>query len=157
MSQNAPIDKLPIELLAEIFKAFAASSNPKLLDWGVVALCLVGKHWNAVANRTPELWTSINITFPFTQDNLAAAFRRIQTSRQEEIDISIDFCDPDWDGDEDLDDDADIDAMKESIWVQNIMTVLGGTEPRWKSSVATIDLDGAGQYDVRYAECQIRP
>ena len=128
----APINTLPVEILKEIFETYVAS-YPEVLDRRVVDLCLVGKHWNWVANDTPKLWTDIYLTFPFAEHHLLAASKRVRASKEEKIDIFIDFRDPDpeWDGYEPEYD--DIEAADESIWVRNIMGMLKGTERRWKS------------------------
>ena len=131
-SLSSPIGKLPVETLMEIFKVYAMS-NPEVLDQRVVDLCLVAKHWNVVANCTPRLWTKINLFFPFGHRHLAVAQRRVRASKLEEIDVSIDFRDPEWDGCEPLYNDNDSGDTNESIWVKNIMAVLRGTEKRWKS------------------------
>jgi len=130
--QSAPITKLPIEVLSGIFKTYA-ESYPEVLGQGVADLCLVGKYWNIVANGTPQLWTKINISFPFTDHHLTTTLKRVHASKLEMIDVSIDFCDPNWDGDEPrYDTDGNI-PTNETIWVQGIMAVLRGTENRWKS------------------------
>jgi len=145
-----------MEILSEIFKAYAASP-PELLDRRVVDLCLVGKYLNMVTNHTPQLWTKINLSFPFKSQHLAAAFKRVHASQLEEIDVSIDFRDKDWNGDGPLYDDTDVGAIEEFIWVKSITAVLKGTEQRWKSSSTAIDLDGAGQHHVWDAGCPLRP
>ncbi|KAF9648049.1 hypothetical protein BDM02DRAFT_2427725 [Thelephora ganbajun] len=133
VSHSAPINKLPTEILIEIFKTYT-ESYPEVLDQRVVDLCLVRKYWNAVANDTPQLWTRINLSFPFTKRHLAAALKRVHASKLEEIDVSIEFRDPDWDGDEPpYDEDEALHPTNESVWIQDIMTVLRDTEKRWKS------------------------
>ena len=134
-SHSTPIGaRIPTEILREIFKVYAAS-NPKLLDRRVVDLCLVGKFWNEAARDTPELWTKINLSFPFTHDHLAAATKRVDESKTEKIDVSIDFRDPEWDAKVvELREGANIPATNAvSGWVEEIMGVLNGTESRWKS------------------------
>ena len=113
----------------EIFKAYA-ESYPAELDQSVVGLCLVGKRWNAVANSTPQLWTNINISFPFTGDHLDAALKRVRASGLQKLDVFINFCDPDWDGREPEYDDGYIPGGH--AWVRDVMAVLGGTEGRWR-------------------------
>lgn len=116
-----------------IFKTYV-ESYPEVLDRRVVDLCLISRYWNTVANGTPQLWTKINLSFPFADHHLAAMLKRVHTSKLEKIDVYIDFRDPDWNGD---DPDHDLDGVnlltKESIWVQDISTVLMNTERRWKS------------------------
>ena len=133
-SHPTPSNELPTEILVEILKVYAAS-NPKLLDRRVVDLCLVRKFWNAVAEDTPELWTKINLSFPFTRDNLTAAAKRVNRSKTAKINVSIEFRDPEWDGGQEAaHDGADIAATNAvNGWVQEIMGVLNGTESRWKS------------------------
>jgi len=131
-SHSAPINKLPIEALMHIFKTYA-ESYPEDLDQRVVDLCLVGRHWKAVASSTPQLWTKINLSFPFSSHHLAAALKRVRASRLQEIDVSIDFRDPDWDGDEPDFDDEDTYIPGDHVWVRGIMAVLNGTEGRWRS------------------------
>lgn len=115
-----------------IFKTYV-ESYPEVLDRGVVDLCLVSKYWNTVANGTPQLWTKINLSFPFDPYHLAAMRKRVRTSKLEKIDVSIYFRDPDRREDE-LDHDLiNLHATKESAWVQSISKVLRDTERRWKS------------------------
>lgn len=132
MSPSASINKLPIETLAEIFKVYAVA-HPEVLDRRVVDLCLVGKHWKAVADGTPQLWTKINLKFPFGYRQLNAASKRIHASKLEEIDVSIDFRKPYWNGDGPHYEGIDTEATNEALWAKNISTVLRGTESRWRS------------------------
>jgi len=76
-----------------IFEVYA-ESHPAVRNQRVVDLCLVNKYWDAVANRTPRLWTRINLSFPFARDHLAAMRKRVRASKLEKIDVSIDFRDP---------------------------------------------------------------
>ena len=131
-TQSGPITKLPTEVLTEIFKTYA-ESYPEVLGQGVVDLCLVGKYWNMVANGTPQLWTKIDLSFPFTDQHLTAVLKRVHASKLKNIDVSIDFCDPNWDGDEPYYDEGDTTPTNETIWIQGVMAVLRGTERRWKS------------------------
>ena len=127
-SQHPPIAKLPTEVLTKIFRAYV-ESYPEALNERVVDLCLVGKYWNAVANNTPQLWTNINLFFPFTDDNLAAMRKRVYASKLQSLDVFIDFYDPNSEG-------GDNDPTKlhrQAAWVQAVMTVLKDTEGRWKS------------------------
>ena len=130
----APIKKLPTETLMEIFKTYA-ESYPEVLNQRVVDLLLVGKDWNMVANRTPQLWTKINLSFPFAFFHLVAAHKRVRASRLQKIDVSIDFRDPDWDSrtEDHYDRDGDIYIPGGHRWVRDIMAVLEGTEGRWRS------------------------
>jgi len=116
-----------------VFKSYA-ESYPEVRDQRVVDLCLISKYWNTVANGTPQLWTKINLSFPFAHHHLAAMLKRVRTSKLEKVDVSINFRDPDWNGDEP---DHALNGVnphtEESIWVQNILTVLRDTERRWKS------------------------
>lgn len=131
-------NRLPAEILSEIFKVYAAS-NPQLLDQRVVDLRLVGRFWNTIANDTPQLWTKINLSFPFADDHRAVASERIRASRTEKIDVSIDFRDPNWNGEEHPHDGIGSRAANKSIWVNNVTTVLLGTETRWRSIVVKSD------------------
>lgn len=129
-SRSALIDKLPVEMMREIFK-HCAESNPELPYRSAVDLCLVSRYWNEVANNTPQLWTKINLTFPFSDLHLSAASKRVRASKLEGIDVSIDFRDPDG-----LCEEPDgewVDFTYESIWVKKITAVLEGTARRWKS------------------------
>ena len=135
-SRSPPITKLPAEVLMEIFKAYV-KSYPEVLDQRVVDLCLVGKYWNAVANGTPELWTKINLSFPFADHHLAAMVKRIHASKLQEIDVSINFRDPHWDGGEYGD---WFEIPKERVWTREVTAVLKGTEKRWKSIKVTSDI-----------------
>lgn len=119
----------------QIFKTYA-ESYPEVLDQRVVDLCLVGKYWNAVANSTPQLWTEINLFFPFPDQHLAAALKRVRASRLQKIDVSIDFRNPDWDG---IDRDEDTYVPGGHAWVIGIMEVLKRTEGRWRSIKAVSD------------------
>ena len=123
-SHPAPITKLPTEVLMRIFKCYA-KSHPEVLDQRVVDLCLVGKYWNKIANGTPQLWTKINFTFPFTRRHRDAVLKRLRASKLQKIDVSIDFRDPSWDGEEMLRD--------ENGFIKLVKSVLGGTEGRWRS------------------------
>ena len=134
ISRSTPINRLPNEVLVEVFKIYA-ESYPELLDQTVVDLPLVSQHWNAVANATPQLWTKINLSHPF--ENLQEAKYRVGASKRENIDISIYFCDPDWDGEE-PDHDVGI-TETERGWVKKITEVLNGTEERWRSIVVVSD------------------
>ena len=115
-----------------IFETYTAS-YPEVLDRRVVDLCLVRKCWNEVANRTPQLWTKINLFFPFGEDHLCAALKRVHASQFKGIDVSINFHDPAFDGSEPKYDDIEDPRTRESIWVKVIASVLRGTEERWRS------------------------
>jgi hypothetical protein len=130
--RSAAITKLPAEILMKIFRIYVGS-YPEVRDQRVVDLCLVSRYWNTVANSTPQLWTKINLSFPFTDPHLAAVLKRVHASKLERIDVSIDFCDPLWVwGQPPHDIDLPI-LTEESIWVQNILSLLRDTEKRWKS------------------------
>ena len=134
-SSSAPITNLPTEVLVEIFKIYV-KSYPEVLDQRVVDLCLVKRYWNAVANDTPQLWTKINISFPFADNHIAAVLKRIRASGLQKIDVSIDFRDPNWDGDED-----ELRFIpKELVWARHVIPVLEGTEKRWKSIKVISDM-----------------
>lgn len=125
--------KLPAKVLMRIFKTYA-ESYPEVLDQRVVDLCLISKYWNTVVNDTPQLWTKINLSFPFDPHHITAMLKRVHTSKLEKIDVSIYFRDPDRNGDELVHDLINLDyTTKESAWVQIISTVLRDTEKRWKS------------------------
>jgi hypothetical protein len=131
--QSAAITKLPTEVLMKIFQIYV-ESYPAARDQRVVDLCLVSRYWNTVANGTPQLWTKINLSFPFTDPHLAAMLKRVHASKFERIDVSIDFCDPGWDGDEPrYNANGSNPYTEESTWVQNILTLLRDTEKRWQS------------------------
>ena len=134
-SYSTPIDKLPVEILAEIFK-FCAASYPKLPGRRSTDLCLVRKHWNAVANSTPQLWTKINLSFPCEPDHLSAAQRRVVASKQEKIDVSIKLYTALWCNDERSLDSTSVEKTSEFILVGR---VLRGTEKRWKSLKVVAD------------------
>ena len=134
-SSSAPITNLPTEVLVEIFKIYV-ESYPEVLDQRVVDLCLVKRYWNAVANDTPQLWTKINISFPFADNHIAAVLKRVCASGLQKIDVSIDFRDPNWDGDED-----ELRFIpKELVWARHVIPVLEGTEKRWKSIKVISDM-----------------
>jgi len=116
----------------QIFKTYA-ESYPEVLHRRVVDLCLVGKYWNVVANSTPQLWTKINLLFPFPDQHFAAALKRVRASRLQKIDVFIDFRDPDWDGSEADYHDEETYVPGGHAWIVGIMAVLRGTEGRWKS------------------------
>ena len=112
----------------KIFETYA-ESYPTVRDQRVVDLCLVNKYWNTVANDTPQLWTRINLSFPFAEHQVAAAHKRVSASKLEKIDVSIDFRKPKWNWDEPVDDwDGSIRHQ-----VREITNLLRGTEERWKS------------------------
>ena len=130
--QPTPINKLPTEILIEIFETYA-KSYPEVRDERVGDLCLVSKYWNAVAHNTPHLWTKINLSFPFSDDHLDAARKRIRASKFEKIDVFIDFCDPEWDAIEPSDGEDGEDQPVEAIWVHKVLTLLRDTEERWET------------------------
>ena len=110
-------------------ESYAAVHNQRIVD-----LCLVSRYWNTVASGTPQLWTKVNLSFPFADHHLAAMLKQVRNSKLEKIDVSIDFRNPDWDGDEPDYDVDEVDPLtEESVWVQNISTLLRGTERRWES------------------------
>lgn len=132
---TTPIAKIPPEVWMRIFEDYV-ESYPEVRDQRVVDLCLVCKYWNNVANDTPRLWTKINLSFPFDNDLLDAMRKRIHASRSQEIDVSIDFRNPDpnWEGEEpDYDGDGVYGPTSESIWAREIRDLLVGTEKRWRS------------------------
>lgn len=129
------IDKLPVEMLARIFELYV-ETYPEVLDIEVVDLYFVSKRWRDVANITPRLWTKINITFPFKKNHLDAMHKRIQDSKLQNIDVSIDFRnpDPDWDGEmPDWTGGHNPTSTNETIRAKEIRDMLLGTENRWKS------------------------
>ena len=131
--QSAPITKLPVEILIEIFKSYA-KTYPEVRNERVVDLCLVSKHWNAVAHNTPHLWTKIKLYFPFADDHLDVARKRIHASKLRKIDIYINFCDSERGYAELIDDEEEgTYQLAQSIWVHKILTLLRGTEERWES------------------------
>ena len=117
----------------KIFETYV-ESYPAVRDQRVVDLCLVNRYWNVVANGTPQLWTRIKISFPFAGHHLAAVHKRVRASKLRKVDVSIDFRDLGWDGSEPhYNQNEAVYRTRESIWVQDIMALLGGTEKRWKS------------------------
>ena len=94
-SQPSPIIKVPPEIIMEIFK-FAVLSSEGARSRGVKALCLVDKHWNDIANATPDLWTKITLAYPFRRGQLSAAQKWLRASEPKIVDVEIDFCDPTW-------------------------------------------------------------
>ena len=130
--RSTPINKLPTEILIEIFETYA-KSYPEVRDERIGDLCLVSKYWNTVAHNTPHLWTKINLSFPFSDDRLDAARKRIRTSKFEKIDVFIDFRDPEWNCVEAPYGEGVADQPVEAIWVHKILTLLKDTEERWES------------------------
>jgi hypothetical protein len=130
-ARPAPITMLPTEVLTEIFKTYVESYPDK----GPVDLCLVGKYWNAVANATPQLWTNIRFSFPFTSGHLIRVLKWVRASKLQKIDVLIDFRDPSSPGGDEpeYDEGENLRCTNEFVWVQGIMTVLKNTEERWKS------------------------
>ena len=129
----------PCRVIAEAFVKMSKEvtiagkpRSPEVPNERAGALCLVSKYWNAVAHNTPHLWTKINLFFPFADDHLDAARKRIRTSKFEKIDVSIDFCDPEWNSIERSYGKSGADQPVEAIWVHKILTLLRDTEERWE-------------------------
>ncbi|KAH9938729.1 uncharacterized protein B0H18DRAFT_968470 [Fomitopsis serialis] len=57
-NELAPVLRLPVELLSEIFVLNVATHSPEDLRWTQVAY--VCQYWRSVALQTPRLWTCIN-------------------------------------------------------------------------------------------------
>jgi hypothetical protein len=131
-SRPAPITRLPAEILSLIFKTYA-KSYPEIRDARAGYLCLVSRYWNTIANSTPHLWTEISLIFPFADDHLDVARRRIRTSKRKNLDIFIDFRDPHREWEQSPNDAHVADEPAQSVWVSKILTLLGGTAERWES------------------------
>jgi hypothetical protein len=62
LPQIAPVDRLPFELLEKIFCNFADVTRGSFLDdMFLKALFLACARWKEVAEKSPEIWTSIDI------------------------------------------------------------------------------------------------
>ena len=126
--QPGPINKVPPEIVSEIFK-FAVLSSEEARSHGVKALCLVDQDWNHIAKGTSDLWTKITFTYPLHADQLSAARKWLKTSEQKPIDVEIDLCDPGWD---ELGMEA-FHLLEDLAPIQDMTAALRGSEHRWRS------------------------
>ena len=92
-SLSGPITTVPIELITEIFK-FVVLSSEAARSHAVKDLCLVGKHWNDIANATPDLWTKVTLVHPLSPNQLSAVRKRLKASEPKVIDVEIDLREP---------------------------------------------------------------
>ncbi|TFK33937.1 hypothetical protein BDQ12DRAFT_715603 [Crucibulum laeve] len=95
------INRLPLELLAEIFVHCIPEGFviPRYRD-APILLCRVCKHWNVVATSTPSLWASISIRYGTDERNynLRESLIRLwlERSRQGPLDISLALRAEEW-------------------------------------------------------------
>ena len=132
ISKPGPISKIPPEIITEVFKLVVLSSE-EARSHGAKTLCRVCKHWNEIANITPDLWTKVTFDYPLHADQLSAARKWLRTSRQKAVDIEIDLCFPAWD---ELGDDPRHPPV-DSAQLQEMVAVLRGSEHRWRSISVT--------------------
>ena len=125
---RAPISKLPVEVLGEVFKCYA-ESYPEVLDQRIVDLCLVSQYWKTIAKATPQLWTRINLTSPFSDSHITAAINRIRASKLRGIDVSIEFKNPNRTSQES----ENIESGIVITQIRTVTTALEGREERWRS------------------------
>ena len=122
LNHQAPIYRLPVELLSYIFLLGAHTPDPPhqdeeactdVLGRDDISPCMssssttpdvfasVSRHWRAVALGTPHLWTRIVVTIGDTMSDRAPMFanasRCLSRSAKCPLDIFIDARDPDWD------------------------------------------------------------
>ena len=122
LNHQAPIYRLPVELLSYIFLLGAHTPDPPHQDEEActddlgrddISPCMssssttpdvfasVSRHWRAVALGTPHLWTRIVVTIGDTMSDRATMFanasRCLSRSAKCPLDIFIDAGDPDWD------------------------------------------------------------
>jgi hypothetical protein len=120
------VTKVPPEIMREVFKLVVLSSE-EARSHGVKALCLVGRYWNNVANATPDLWTKVTLTYPLHADQLSAAQKWLKASEPRVIDVEVVLYNPDLLG------------LRRGGWIpsadslQSVVTVLRGSEHRWRS------------------------
>ena len=122
LNQQAPISRLPVELLSYIFLLGAHTTDPPNPDEEAftddlgrddISPCMssssttpdvfasVNRHWRAIALGTAHLWTRIVVTIGDTMNDRAPMFanasRYLSRSAKCPLDIFIDARDPDWD------------------------------------------------------------
>ena len=127
------IDKVPPEIMMEIFKLVVLSSE-EARSHGVKAICPVNQRWNRIANVTPSLWTKVTLAYPLHPDQLSAARKWLKASGQKAIDLGVDLCDPTWVYSDPM---SAIfhplaDPTKLQSW-QDTIAVVRGSEHRWRS------------------------
>ena len=126
--RRAPISKLPVEVLGEIFKCYA-ESYPEVLNERIVDLCLVSQYWKTIAEATPQLWTRINLFSPLSDSKITVAMNRIRASKLQGIDVSIKLKNTNWSGQKS----DHIEYGTVITQIRKVRTALEGTEKRWRS------------------------
>jgi hypothetical protein len=127
-SPPGPITKMPPKVVMEVFK-YAVLSSEEARSHGVKSLCLVGKDWNKFANATSELWSKVTLAYPLHPDQLSASQKWLKASGQKAIDIEIDLLDPAWNKYRKV----DSHPLQDPAKLQDAITVLRGSEHRWRS------------------------
>jgi hypothetical protein len=78
------IRKLPIEILQEIFIACLPAHNPFMSRWEPpILLTQICSSWRNVAHATPQLWKSIKIDIPISQNLSSSTIDRFSEAVQE--------------------------------------------------------------------------
>lgn len=131
--QEAKIDTLPDNILADIFSVLTVSSNESRL-YDPTTLSHVSSRWRAVALSASSLWTFIVVTFPLAAGQIARAKAALARSKDRPIDVHIDIRDPDWSWESDEDQ-----HQMRSVSVVEIMEWLGPSHPRWRSLTVLTD------------------
>lgn len=130
--QEAKIDTLPANILADIFSVLTFSSDESRL-YDPNTLSHVSSHWREVALSASSLWTFIVVTFPFATGQFDRATASLSRSKDRPIDVHIDVRDPEWTGDPDEGQDKMRMAMVE------IMECIKGSHLRWRSLTVLTD------------------
>jgi F-box-like len=121
LRQVAPIDTLPVELIAYIFVLathttdYETASSSEAVSINInsitvpLVLSTVNKRWRNIALSTSALWTTLCVTIQdivYHNDDLALKLPALDAtqlvtylslSRKYPVDILIDARDPDWD------------------------------------------------------------
>ena len=130
--QEAQIDSLPANILADIFSVLTFSSDESRL-YDPNTLSHVSSHWREVALGASSLWTFIVVTFPFAAGQIDRATASLSRSKDRPIDVHIDVRDPEWTWDSDEGQDKMRMAMVE------IMECIKGSHLRWRSLTVLTD------------------
>ena len=130
--QEAKVDSLPANILADIFSILTFSSDDSRL-YDPNTLSHVSSRWREVALNVSSLWTFIVVTFPFAAGQIERATDFLSRSKDRPIDVHIDVRDPEWTWDSD----EDQDQMR--LAVVEIMECIKQSHPRWRSLTVLTD------------------
>ena len=127
------IDSLPDHILTDIFSSLTFSSDDSRL-YAPETISHVSSRWRAVALNASALWNFVVVTFPLAAGQIARAKAGLARSRDQPIDVHIDFRDPDWNWEWDEDQ-----HQMGPVFVVEIMQWLGQSHPRWRSLTVLTD------------------